>query len=305
MKKDKKKIGIFTLSCCEGCECVVLEHLRDFLAAMADVDVVEMRLLEEDPCEFISSGEKCLIDPGHWDIAFVEGSAITRANLELLKKIREHSKILVTLGNCAQFGGVHKMKNYRGKDKLAKELYKFPKTIDNSEIEDMENLVKVDYNIPGCPITAGEFLRVTYDLLNGRKPKIAERTVCYECQRRGFPCLLQRGSPPHQFKNGVFEKDKKENYAAGIDVNNRHIEKNWCGGEPCMGPITLGGCNAVCLESRMPCEACRGFYEGANFESLFEKIDKQVGKKRREEILEIFGVRDRLKKITSKSTNKS
>ena len=66
-----------------------------------------------------------------------------------------------------------------------------------------------------------------------------------------------------------------------------------------MGPITRGGCDAVCLQSRMPCEACRGFYEGANFESLFKLVDKQVGKKRREEILEIFGVRDRLNKITS------
>jgi len=267
MAGDKKKIGIFTLSCCEGCECVVLEQPRAFLKAMADVDVVEMRLLEDGPCEFISPGEKCLVGPGHWDIAFIEGSAITQANLKLLKNIREHSKILVTLGNCAEFGGIHKMKTYRGKEKLAKKLYKYPETIDNLEIYDMDELIKVDYNIPTCPINGEEFLRITYDLLSDRKPKIAERTVCYECQRRGFPCLLQRG-------------------------------------EPCMGPITRGGCNAVCLESRMPCEACRGFYEGANFSSLFRIIDKQVGKKRREEILEIFGVKDGLEKVTNHKKEK-
>lgn len=264
MKENKKKIGIFTLSCCEGCECVVLEHPREFLKAVADVDVVEMRLLEDGPCELIDPGEKCSVGLGPWDIVFIEGSAITKDNSRLLKKIREKAKILVTLGNCAEFGGIHKIKNYRGKDALAKKLYKYPATIDNLEIEDMEELVKVDYNVPGCPITADEFLRVTYDLLAGRKPKIVERTVCYECQRREFPCLLQRG-------------------------------------EPCLGPITRGGCNAVCLQSRMPCEACRGFYEGANFLSLFNLIDKMVGKKRREEILEIFGVKDRLKKLNSKS----
>ncbi len=257
MALEKKKIGLFSLSCCEGCECVIFEHPKEFLKAMADVEIVEARLLEDADVVW----EK-------WDLAFVEGSALTSANLEVLKKIRENAGLLVTLGNCAEFGGVHKMKNYRGKEKLAKILYQYPKTIDNPDVHDMENLVKVDYNIPGCPITAGEFLRVTYDLLNGRTPKIAERTVCYECQRRNFPCLLQRG-------------------------------------EPCFGPITLGGCNAVCLASRMPCEACRGFYEGANFDSLFGLIDKQVGKKRREELLEIFGVKDRLEKIlAAKKENK-
>ncbi|MFH1193672.1 MAG: hypothetical protein V1661_01615 [bacterium] len=253
MKKNKKKIAIFTLSCCEGCECVVLEHPREFLKAVADVEVVEARLLEDEPLELPSKTDS-------WDVSFVEGSAITRANLALLKKIREHSKILVTLGNCAEFGGIHKMKNYRGREAMAEKIYKHPETIDNLEVFDMEDLVKVDYNIPTCPIEAQEFLRITYDLLSGRKPKIAERTVCYECQRRGFPCLLQRG-------------------------------------EPCLGPITRGGCNAVCLASRMPCEACRGFYEGANFKSLFNLVEKQVGKKRLEEITEIFGVKDRLKKI--------
>jgi sulfhydrogenase subunit delta len=247
----KKKIGLFSLSCCEGCECVIFEHPREFLQAVADVEIVEARLLEDADIKW---------EP--WDVAFVEGSAITKENFEVLKKIRENAAIFVTLGNCSEFGGIHKMKNYRGKDKLAKELYKYPKTIDNSEIHDMADLVKVDYNIPGCPITAGEFLRIAYDLLSGRKPKIAERTVCYECQRRNFPCLLQKG-------------------------------------EPCFGPITRGGCGAVCLASRMPCEACRGFYEGANFDSMFNIIDKQVGKKRREELLEIFGVKDQLEKIVA------
>ena len=72
-----------------------------------------------------------------------------------------------------------------------------------------------------------------------------------------------------------------------------------------MGPITLGGCSAICLKSRMPCEACRGPYEGANFDSHFKLIDKMVGKERREEILEIFGVKDKIEKVMSKFTNKS
>jgi sulfhydrogenase subunit delta len=249
MKDNKKiKIGIFSLTSCEGCENVISTKPRELLKAIAGVELVEFKFLEDEEIKW---------EP--FDVAFVEGSAITAENLETAKKIRENAKIFVTLGNCSQFGGIHKMKNYRGKEKMAKMIYEYPATIENPEIYDMEDIVKVDYNISTCPINAKEFLRIAYDLIAGRRSKIAQRTVCYECQRRGFPCLLQKG-------------------------------------EPCMGPITLGGCSAVCLASRMPCEACRGPYEGANFKSHFKLIDKMVGKKRREEILEIFGVKDKIQK---------
>jgi sulfhydrogenase subunit delta len=250
MKENKKiKIGIFSLTSCEGCENVISTKPRELLKAIKGVELIQFKFLEDDDIEWAP-----------FDVAFVEGSTITAENLELAKKVRQYAKVFVTLGNCAQFGGIHKMKNYRGKEKVARMIYKYPKTIENPDIYDMEDVVKVDYSIPTCPINPEEFLRVAYDLIFGRKPKIAERTVCYECQRRGFLCLLQRG-------------------------------------EPCMGPITLGGCNAICLQSRMPCEACRGPYEGANFKSHFKLIDKQVGKARREEILEIFGVKDKIQKV--------
>ena len=249
-----KKIGIFSLTSCEGCENTISTKPRELLKAIEGVELIEFKFLEDDPIKWQK-----------FDVAFVEGSAVTKENLKIVKKIRKYASIFVTLGNCAQFGGIHKMKNYRGKEKLAKDIYKYPKTIDNPDIFDMETLVKVDFNVPTCPINASEFLRITYDLLHGRRPVIAQRSVCYECQRRGYPCILMKG-------------------------------------EPCMGPIILGGCGAICLKSRMPCEACRGPYEGANFKSHFKLIDKMVGKERREEILEIFGVKDKIEK-TMKSLN--
>ncbi|PIR67147.1 MAG: hypothetical protein COU51_00085 [Parcubacteria group bacterium CG10_big_fil_rev_8_21_14_0_10_36_14] len=257
MEDKKIKIGIFSLTSCEGCENVISTKPRELLKAIEGVELVEYKFLEDEPMRW---------EP--FDVAFVEGSTITGKNLEVAKKARQYAKIFVTLGNCAQFGGIHKMKNYRGKEKLAAEIYKYPKTIENNEVMDMEDIVKVDYNIPTCPINPKEFLRIAYDLISGRKPIIAQRTVCYECQRRGYECILMKG-------------------------------------EPCMGPITLGGCGAICLKSKMPCEACRGPYEGANFDSHFKLIDKMAGKKRREEILEIFGVKDKIEKIMKEKKQKT
>jgi coenzyme F420-reducing hydrogenase gamma subunit len=38
----------------------------------------------------------------------------------------------------------------------------------------------------------------------------------------------------------------------------------------CMGPVTRGGCNAICPRNHFGCWGCRGSAEEANFESLVQ-----------------------------------
>jgi coenzyme F420-reducing hydrogenase gamma subunit len=45
-------------------------------------------------------------------------------------------------------------------------------------------------------------------------------------------------------------------------------------GEPCLGPITRGGCNAWCTGNRMGCWGCRGPADDANVKQM-EHIMKQ------------------------------
>lgn len=242
-KKSKPKIAIISLTSCEGCQFAVLDLGEKFVNLLQEVEVEEFRLLEDEP------------DLSNYDIAFVEGNPITKENMALLKKVRQKTKILVALGNCAALGGIWEIKNYRDKKKTIRYIYKNVKKVANPDICEIDNFVKVDYTIPGCPITGEEFLRITYELLEGKQPKIEEQPVCYECQEAGYECLLQKG-------------------------------------EICLGPITLGGCRAVCLENNQSCWGCRGLVKGCNIKSLLQELKKKHSQSDINMVLEVFGLRD-------------
>ena len=193
---------------------------------------------------------------GPYDICFIEGSAVTQKNLNTLKELRRVSKMLIVLGNCAHTGGVHRMKNWTGRVQAIGQVYGKAKGIDNPPILPIADIVKVDFTISTCPINAEEFLMIFKQILAGKKPSIPQNPVCYECQINGYECLLQNG-------------------------------------ELCCGPITLGGCDAVCLKSKQSCWGCRGLLEEPDVDKFVKNCflsGHPIGEISR--VLEVFGVKD-------------
>jgi len=201
---------------------------------------------------------------GPYDICFIEGSVVTESNLKRLKKLRQVSDQLVILGNCAHTGGVHRMKNWTGRIKAIGEVYDRPKNIENQDILPIGEIVKVDFVIPGCPVNGEEFFIVVKQILAGRKPSIPQNPVCYECQINGYECLLQKG-------------------------------------EICCGPITLGGCRAVCLKSKQACWGCRGLLEEPDVDKFVKNcLLNNHPVEEIEKILEVFGIKDDWKNQSEK-----
>lgn len=224
---------------------MLLDLAQKFFDFLKGVELVDMGLVEDDP-----------MPKGKIDIAFVEGNPITDEDVKKLKEIRERSKVLVALGNCAALGGIPEMKNYQEKEKTIRFLYKKLKGVANPEIKEIDNFVKVDFTIPGCPITSEEFLRLSQDLIKGKIPEIKQSPVCLECPHRAKPeCFL--------------------------------VKK-----EVCFGPVVLAGCNAVCPKNGRACFACRGFLKNANIKTFVEGLKKFSSKEDIDDILEIFGLRD-------------
>lgn len=245
MPKSKKlKIAIVGLTSCEGCQFAILDLGAKILEVFHKVELVEFRLIEEEP-----------ITAKYYDLCFVEGTAITKDQIKLLKYIRKKSKKLVVLGNCAALGGVWEIKNYHDKEKTIRYIYRHHTTVPNPDIKEIDNFVKVDYTLPGCPINAEEFLQYLYNEINCLPNREYDKPVCYECQLRQNECLLQKG-------------------------------------EICFGPVTRGGCNAVCLNSAQGCLACRGLLPNANYQSLYKLLKKNHTDDEINFALEVFGVRD-------------
>ena len=163
-----------------------------------------------------------------FDLAFVEGAITTKREIETLKKIRAKSKYLVALGACACHGGIPAMRNFIESRELGKYIYNQQMLSDSIEAQPIDKFIKVDYYMYGCPILKSEFMEFINNYLDGKSTKEFEGPVCSQCPRRGKDCFLT---------------EKKA----------------------CLGALTHGGCNAICIRQNIPCIMCRGPLETANF----------------------------------------
>ena len=256
-KNNKKpKVAIVGLTCCEGCEFAIVDLGHKFLDLTNYIDLVEFRLIKEDPKKM-----------GPYDICLIEGSAVTKKNVKTLKELRKVSKMMIVLGNCAHTGGIHSMKNLVGRVKAIDEVYEDATKLDNEVVLPLADIVKIDFQIPGCPVDGEEVVMVLKQILADKKPYIPQNPVCYECQINGYECLLQKG-------------------------------------EICCGPITLGGCNAVCLKSKQACWGCRGLLEEPDVDKFVKNcLLTSHNLEDIEKTLEIFGVKDDWKKSAKKEWN--
>jgi sulfhydrogenase subunit delta len=209
----KPALGFFSFTCCEGCQFTIL-FLDELLALFDKFDICYFHLLKEK-----NKNKK-------FNVAFIEGAISSKSEIEKLKKIRSKSEFVVALGACACHGGIPAMKNFLGAKKLSKYVYGQKFLQDSIETQPIENFIKVDYHMFGCPIHKCEFVRFIKAITNINSSKILpikepEGNVCGQCPRRGNNCFLKQK-------------------------------------EVCLGSFTRGGCDAACTTQGIPCMMCRG-----------------------------------------------
>ncbi len=216
---ERPKIGVFSFTGCEGCQLQIAnkeETLKDLFGL---VEVVNFREISSERRD-------------DYEIAFVEGSITTESESARVKKIRKQAGTLVAIGACACLGGVNNLKNRFPLPDVVKEVYG-THTIDTGPVRKVKDVVHVDIELPGCPISKPEFEWLVRQLVLGIEPQFLQYSVCVECKQRLNSCVFDMGMM-------------------------------------CLGPVTRAGCNAVCPRNRLGCWGCRGPAEEANFESLME-----------------------------------
>jgi len=213
----KPKVGVVSFTGCQGCQFTIL-FIDDIMKILDKLDVQYFHLLKEKNRET------------DFDLVFVEGAITTKREVEKLKKIRAKSKYLVALGACATHGGIPGMRNFLENKELEKYVYNQKMLKDSINTEAVDNFVKVDYHMYGCPIIKEEFTAFIDGFLKNKIPKECETPVCLECPKKGPECYLQKKIV-------------------------------------CLGPLAHGGCNGLCPKDNHPCILCRGPLKNANFSS--------------------------------------
>jgi NAD-reducing hydrogenase small subunit len=116
------------------------------------------------------------------DIALVEGAVANEDHLRDLRLIRQRSKTLVAFGDCAVTGNVTAMRNLFTVEDVLQRAYKeatvvsglptgneiVPKLL--NRVLRVQDVVKVDHFLPGCPPPADAIYGFVTDLVAGRTP---------------------------------------------------------------------------------------------------------------------------------------
>jgi sulfhydrogenase subunit delta len=169
-----------------------------------------------------------------YNIAFVEGSVTRKDEIERLKKVRERAQVLVAFGSCACFGGVNQLKNrFHDAGWVRTEVYGSHAIDTNDAAQPLDAHVPVDLRIFGCPVKKEEVEKIVTNLVLGKKIVQPQYPVCLECKANENTCLFDLG-------------------------------------EPCLGPVTRGGCDSWCPNSRFGCWGCRGPAVDANVAQMHE-----------------------------------
>jgi NAD-reducing hydrogenase small subunit len=168
----KALIATDWLAACAGC------HM-----SLLDMDERIIELLEH--VAFTSSPVTDLKHPPETgvDVGVLTGAVSNTHNIEVARRMRGRSRILVAVGDCAVFGGIVAARNLPGTRAALEQAYLHTESTVDGLIPDSPELgvpletvtgigevVKVDVYLPGCPPRADDFHYVFAELLAGRMP---------------------------------------------------------------------------------------------------------------------------------------
>ena len=173
---EKVKVATLWLSGCSGCHMSFLDQDELLIDLAAKIQIVYSPIVDAK------------VFPENVDITLIKGAVANEEQLEMLKQVRDRTKILISFGDCAVTGNVPALRNaWSNSAQLALERAYIENADLNKQIptgvpelletvRPLHEIVKVDYFIPGCPPPAGVITYVLTELLAGRKPNMEGKT---------------------------------------------------------------------------------------------------------------------------------
>jgi coenzyme F420-reducing hydrogenase gamma subunit len=212
------------LASCFGCQLQITnqEHYLTDVLGRFDLKYWQLTSSEQMPKDF--------------SIAIIEGAVTTAEALEQVKALREKADTIITIGACANTGGIPGIAA-DDLDQRIEEVYDtLPEACGNLITpRAVKDVIDVDFEVPSCPIDFYEFAQVLSAALLGSNRARRSTTMCAECKRQENPCFYPQG-------------------------------------EICLGLVTRGGCMARCPSLGRPCMGCRGLSPKANLDSARDAL---------------------------------
>ncbi len=264
MPKQRPKLALYWAASCGGCEIAILDLHEKVLEIEPNFELVFWPVAMD-----VKYADVEAMAPGSIDICLFNGAIRNAENEHLAKVLRERAKVLVAFGSCAHEGCIPALANTTTKEKILRFVYHDSPSTDAANggeprtrfdlpegevelpelyesVKALDQVVDVDYIIPGCPPQAQRIWEVLELIISGAPlpPKgsvigAGQETCCEECTREREEKRLTQFVRPHQV---LAEADR-----CLLDQ-----------GIICLGPATRSGCGALCPTAGMPCRGCYG-----------------------------------------------
>lgn len=185
VKNDNEKFIIATTSLagCFGCHMSLLDIDTELL------DMLEIVELNKSPLTDIKKFSK------RCHIGLIEGGIANSENVEVLKEFRKKCDVLIAFGECAIMGGIPAMRNFFPLKECLEEAYihgmtseigantipnheDIPKILNN--VYPCNEVVKIDFFIPGCPPNANHIWKVVKSILLGKELSVMHEEFKYD-----------------------------------------------------------------------------------------------------------------------------
>jgi len=310
---EKIRIAQYWAASCGGCDVATLDIDERILGVAEMADIVFWPIAMDAKFKDVEA-----MPDGYITATLFNGAVRNSENEWVAKLLRQKSKIMVSFGSCACFGGIPGLANVTRADEIMDYVYNripsnanedkvLPQTeweapegeLELPELYDtvktLDQVVDVDYFIPGCPPTVdriNEFLDAVEKHVKEGAPLppkgtviASEKTLCDECPRKKEYRQLDRVYLPHEVEE--------------IDPELCLLDQ----GIICMGPATRAGCGAKCIDVNQPCRGCFGptsavlDHGGSMLSALASifKVDEEETKLSEEQIINLMSqIRDPL-----------
>ena len=261
----KPKVAFYWCASCGGCEESVVDLAEGILGVVEAVDIVFWPVA----MDFKRADVEAMAD-GSILASLVNGAIRSTEQEEMVRLLRRKSQLVIAYGACAHLGGIPGLANQFDREQILKYVYEESPSVQNAArtypqprfaedgrvatlpglwklVRTLDQVIPVDYYLPGCPPTGKLLQDALGALLAGNAPPkgtvlAPDTALCEECPRRD--------SKPTDLAFSAFKRP----HQVMVDPEKCLLTQ----GLLCLGPATRGGCGALCVKGNMPCSGCFG-----------------------------------------------
>ena len=179
---QKPKVSTVWLEGCSGCHMSFLDLDEGLAEVLGAVDLTVTPVTDFKDYQFPES-----------TLGIVEGAVGNVEQEEIAHKLRKKCHWLMAWGDCAVFGGINTMRNHIPIGQLLRAGYvETPSSVDGvipidkelpallDEVLPVDQVVKVDIYVPGCPPSPESILYALREVLQDRKAALTADLIHFD-----------------------------------------------------------------------------------------------------------------------------